>query len=89
MTAPKVTEQEVDGFIVGATFTVLPSGRTTVCEITLANGFTVRGDSSVVSIENFDAQIGRDIAYKEARGKVWQLLGFRLAQNIHEGRIVG
>ncbi len=75
---PKVSQDDVDAAIVGETYTVLPSGRVTVCELTLKNGFTVRGESAVVFIENFDADIGRDVARKKAVDQVWQLLGYEL-----------
>lgn len=75
---PKVSQDDVDAAIVGETYTVLPSGRVTVCELTLKNGFTVRGESAVVFIENFDADIGRDLARKKAVDQVWQLLGYEL-----------
>lgn len=76
--APRVTPVDVKAEIVGETFTLLPSGRVTVCELTLKNGFTVRGESAVVFIENFDEGIGRKVARDNAEKEVWQLLGFRL-----------
>ncbi|MBT9513249.1 MAG: hypothetical protein IV104_12960 [Acidovorax sp.] len=76
--APRVTPADVKAEIVGETFTLLPSGRVTVCELTLKNGFTVRGESAVVFIENFDEGIGRKVARDNAEKEVWQLLGFRL-----------
>lgn len=48
--AQRVTMDDVLAEIVGETYTVLPSGRVTVCELTLKNGFTVRGESAVVFI---------------------------------------
>ena len=68
--------------IVGETFTMLPSGRVTVCELTLKNGFTVRGESAVVFIENFNEEIGRKVARENAEKEVWQLLGFRLRDEL-------
>lgn len=76
--APRVTKDDVLAEIVSETYTVLPSGRVTVCELTLRNGFTVRGESAVVFIENFDAEIGRKVARQNAESQVWQLLGYAL-----------
>lgn len=76
--APRVTRADVEAEIVSETYTVLPSGRVTVCELTLRNGFTVRGESAVVFIENFDAETGQRVARENAERAVWQLLGFRL-----------
>ena len=80
--APRVTPADVKAEIVGETFTLLPSGRVTVCELTLKNGFTVRGESAVVFIENFDEGIGRKVARDNAEKEVWQLLGFRLREEL-------
>ena len=82
MNAPRVTPEQVEAAIVGETFTVLPNGRTTVCQLTLDNGFTVEGLSACVSVENFDAAIGNRIARQNAGNQVWQLLGFRLQDQL-------
>ena len=80
--APRVKPADVKAEIVGETFTLLPSGRVTVCELTLKNGFTVRGESAVVFIENFNEEIGRKVARENAEKEVWQLLGFRLRDEL-------
>lgn len=82
--APRLTPEQISAAIIAETFTVLPSGRVTVCELTLRNGFTVRGESAVVSIENFNAAIGRDVARDNARAKVWELEGYLLKQRLFE-----
>ena len=76
--APRVTMDMVNAQIVGETYTVLPSGCVTVCELTLKNGFTVRGESAVVFIENNVPQTGRKIARENAVNQIWQLLGYEL-----------
>ena len=81
--APRVTQQDVDSAIVAQDFTILPDGRTTICTLTLYNGFTVHGESFCVCIENFDEQMGREVAAKNAREQVWKFLGFRLAENLY------
>lgn len=78
--APRVTMDEVNAQIMGETYTVLPSGRVTVCELTLKNGFTVRGESAVVFIENNVPQTGREIARKNAVDQIWPLLGYQLRE---------
>ena len=50
----------------------------TFCVLVLDNGFTVTGESACASPENFDAEIGRKIARKNATEKIWPLLGFEL-----------
>lgn len=54
----------------------------TFCVLVLRNGFTVTGESACVSPENFDAEIGRKIARKNATERCWPLLGFRLQDSL-------
>lgn len=56
----------------------------TFCTIVLENGFTVTGESACASPENFDPFIGKEIALKNAREKIWQLEGYLLKQKLHE-----
>lgn len=59
--------------------------RLTFAVITLRNGFTVTGESSCASPENFNAELGQKIARQNAEAKIWALLGFRLRDNIANG----
>ncbi|AZC06980.1 Gp49 family protein [Acinetobacter pittii] len=56
----------------------------TICILSLENGFTVTGESACASPENFDPKIGREIAYKNAREKIWQLEGYLLKEKLHK-----
>lgn len=56
----------------------------TFCILTLENGFTVTGESACASPENFDPFIGKEIALKNAREKIWQLEGYLLKQKLYE-----
>ena len=84
LNAPRLCPDDIDAVIVSETFTVLPSGKCMVCELTLKNGFTVRGESAAVSKENFDIEIGQDISRKNARDKIWGLEGYLLQQRLFE-----
>ena len=55
----------------------------TFCVLVLRNGFTVPGESACASPENFDAEIGRQIARENAVNKVWQLMGYALKERIY------
>ena len=55
----------------------------TFCVLVLRNGFTVTGESTCASPENFDAGIGRQIAWENAVQKIWPLLGFALKERLH------
>ena len=64
-------------------YTVLPNGRTTVCSITMRNGYTVNGEASCVLKSNFDAALGRKYSYEAAIDKLWPLEGYLLAERLH------
>jgi Phage protein (N4 Gp49/phage Sf6 gene 66) family len=78
--APRISESHIDSVIVGKTFTTLPSGKVMICEITLTNGFTVRGEAAVVNKENFNQEIGERISFGNARQKIWELEGYLLQE---------
>ncbi len=80
LNAPRLSPALIDAVIVGETYTVLPSGKCMVCELTLRNGFTVRGESSVVSKANFNEDIGRTISRQNAREKIWALEAYLLQE---------
>jgi len=84
LTAPRLTPDDIEDVIVGETFTTLPSGKVMVCELTLRNGFTVRGEAATVSKANFDEEIGQRISRDNARSKVWEMEGYLLQQRLHE-----
>jgi hypothetical protein len=90
LNAPRLRPADIDEVIIGGSYTVMPSGKTIVCELTLRNGFTVRGEASAVSKENFNEEIGRRVSEEKAREKIWELEGYLLAQRLYEqrGRVV-
>lgn len=55
-----------------------PLSLLTFCVLVLHNGFTVTGESACASPENFDSEIGRQVAYENAINKIWPLLGYEL-----------
>ena len=60
-----------------------PMETLTFCVLVLENGFTVTGESACASPENFDAEIGRKIAYDNAREKIWSLEGYLLKEKLN------
>lgn len=84
LTAPRITEADVDAAIVRSQYHVFEGSQLTVCCLTLRNGFTVTGESACASPENFDAELGRKIAYRNAHSKVWQLEAYLLKQRLSE-----
>ena len=82
LNAPRLSPADIDAAIVGETFTTLPSGKVMVCELTLRNGFTVRGEAAAVSKENFNEEIGQRISRENARNKVRELEGYLLQEKL-------
>ena len=78
LTAPRITPEMVDETITAEAYYVFPGTTLTVCCLTLENGYHVVGESAAASPENFDAALGRDIARKNARSKIWALEGYAL-----------
>jgi len=82
LNAPRLTPAGIDGVIYGAQFWQ-PEGTTlTVCAMKLTNGTMVVGESACVSEANFDAEIGKNVAYDNAREKIWQLEGYLLRESL-------
>ena len=78
----KVTLESIINKIVGEMYLVLPDGRTTVCMLTMQNGYTVKGMSACVDASNFDMNIGRKIAFEDAIRQIWPLEGYLLAERL-------
>ena len=78
----RVTKEMALAAIVSETFTVLPDGRTTVCQLTLKNGFSVHGISSCVAIENFDKELGEKYAREDAMPEVFLLEAYLLKERM-------
>jgi Phage protein (N4 Gp49/phage Sf6 gene 66) family len=84
LTRSRLTPQDIDAVIKEETYTTLPSGKVMVCELTLLNGFTVRGEAAVVSKANFNEEIGRKISRDNARNKIWELEGYLLQDRLYQ-----
>jgi hypothetical protein len=77
----KVTEKGIRDQIVKTEYFVVGL-KTTICCLTLKNGFEVIGFSSCVDPNNFNKQIGEDIAYENAFNKIWELEGYKLQSEL-------
>jgi hypothetical protein len=54
----------------------------TLCLIVLRNGFTIIGKSAPASPANFDAMLGRKLAYEDAVRQIWPLMGYELRERL-------
>lgn len=84
LTAPRIDLEHIKSKVADSTFHVFEETQLTVCCLTLENGFTVTGESACASPENFDKQIGEEIAFNNAVNKVWMLEGYLLKQRLFE-----
>lgn len=82
LNAKRITPEMLDAEISKEQFHVFEGSCLTVCCLTLRNGFTVTGESACASPENFNVEIGENIAKANARDKIWPLLGFRLRDEL-------
>lgn len=83
LVAPRLTPDMIDHTIKNEAYYVFPGTTLTVCCLTLRNGYNVTGESAAVSLDNFDEEIGRRVAFDNARQKIWALEGYLLKQRLH------
>lgn len=77
----------VNGSLNGAALRPIPEllSQITFCVLILKNGYKISGvNHSGVSPENHDPELGRKLAYENARNKIWQLEGYLLKEKLHQ-----
>ena len=55
-----------------------------ICLLVMKNGFTVIGKSAPASADNFNADLGRKLAYEDAIRQLWPLMGFALRERLSQ-----
>lgn len=80
--APRVTEDSIKAKIKSVTYSV--HGYTTICFITMKNGFQFIGHSTPASPTNFDTEIGERYAYDNAFKHIWTHEGYLLRERLSE-----
>lgn len=86
--APRLTPALIEDRIVSEAAYVFPGTTLTVVALTLENGFIVTGTSAAASPENFDPEIGKKIARKNAAEKIWELEGYLLKERLSNGGVL-
>ena len=84
MNAATVTIADLHAKIAKTTYTILPDSTTTICQLTLINGYTVIGKSACVCAENFNVATGEKYAFEDAVNQMWSLEGYLLKQRLYE-----
>ena len=77
-----VTINDIESEIIKETYHVFEGTTVTVCLLTLKNGYQVIGHSACVDPKNFSKELGEKIAREKAIDKCWELLGFRLRDEL-------
>lgn len=92
-TAPRVSLADIEAAIsarydftadkaVAGCPVVEPLKLLSICILVMNNGFTIIGKSAPASAENFNAELGRKLAYEDAVRQVWPLMGFALRDRL-------
>jgi hypothetical protein len=66
-------------------YTVMPDTTTTICQLSMENGYLVLGTSACVDPKNFSKATGEKYAYEDAINKAWPLEGYLLAEERFKG----
>ncbi len=95
--APRVSLADIEAAIlhrfdttghraIGASDTFVPELKLlSVCILVLRNGFTVIGKSAPASPGNFNADLGKKLAYEDCVRQLWPLMGFALRERLAAG----
>lgn len=86
-TKPKIEPEDLEKAIASEAYHVFPGSCLTVCVLTLNNGFTVTGESACADPGNFKEDIGRTISRRNAKDKIWSLLGFMLRDQLYRASL--
>jgi hypothetical protein len=82
LNAPRLTPEHIDSCIKYVEYWVVPNTTSTVCAMVLQNNFVIIGKSAAASMANFDEEIGKKIAYSDAREQIWALEGYLLKDKL-------
>lgn len=78
-----VIPEHIENIIVNCEYKKI-SKRTTICLLTLVNGFEVVGESSCASEEKYNKKIGEDVSRKNAVQQIWAYEEYLLRQKLFE-----
>lgn len=77
-----VSLNDIQAKVKKTTYTLLPDGKTTICQLHMENGYTINGQSACVDPANYNKALGEKYAYEDAINKAWPLEGYLLAEEI-------
>ncbi len=73
-----VSTEAVEDSIAGVDDHRFEGSTVTVCCLHLRNGFTIVGQSACVNPDNFDIELGQELALDDAKQQVFRFLAFRM-----------
>lgn len=82
--ANTLTEEVLKSKIIGEQYMRMGQ-KTTICVLTMANGFEVVGQSACVDPANFNYELGKKYAYENAFNKLYELEGYLLQSQLQRG----
>lgn len=76
----RVTQNQINTILEEAEYEVFHKifGKQCIVVAKLKNGFTVVGESACIDPNNYDEQIGFDLAKKRIENRLWELEGYAL-----------
>lgn len=81
-----VTMEDVENSIASEEYLTVGK-KTTVCLITMKNGYEVVGTSACVCAENYSEEVGKPYARERAIQQVWAALGAELQAQLASGKM--
>ena len=79
-----VSLNDIQDKVKKTTYTLLPDGKTTICQLHMENGFTINGHSACVDPSEYNQALGEKYAYEKAIDNAWELEGYLLAEEIFQ-----
>jgi hypothetical protein len=79
-----VTLNSIQNKVQKTTYTLLPDGKTTICQLHMENGYTINGHSACVDPTQYNQALGEKYSYEDAINKAWPLEGYLLAERRYQ-----
>lgn len=76
----KLTIDDLLAKVSKTTYIVVPETTTTICVLTLKNGFVITGTSACIDQSAFSVATGERYAFENAIDKLWELEGYLLCE---------
>lgn len=82
VTKTRITPEDIRAKVKEIQYHIVPNTTTTICSLTLENGFVVNGESSCADPSAFNKEFGERVAYAFAIEKIWPLEGYLLKERL-------